>query len=523
MWKRPTRYKHVEPKEHIRRSLGTKNPIVAEIRLKNVRDEVLAELENKLNGGKQKSSKVIAPQKSDHHLMDAHIPAIAHNFKTYELQKDDEKRKTISDLEFDAYCEEIKRQLLTVKRALATRKFSEFQPLAKERLKWEKLVCPPNAIFDRLVNALANAQRETLEEIDLRNQGVFKDSSLGSQFIAARELPTLSDAWALWKENKSNQKTIRAYGNCVADFEIENGRIPLAAIDSAMVDKYIQKLVVENLAEDTILNRVGYIATMVSCLSREVRRTEKNIAIVTLKIGSKLANNENPFTKHQLPKFESKVAKQERQPFEVEEAQAVLDAVSSDANMDGEKHVGNEEFKNFVYLSFFTGARREELAQLKGKDLSYEEGHPCIHIHGKNGNKLKTVASTRKIPLHGQLIKGGCLAFLEEKLRNAPEDLVFGSIVSKSKYERKGEAIGKRFSRLLHKLGLNRDGLCLHSTRYNVKQALRIPSNDAATVDAYMGHYDKSDTGRYDVKNGVFNVAPLTVLITATRFGYHIV
>ena len=62
-------------------------------------------------------------------------------------------------------------------------------------------------------------------------------------------------------------------------------------------------------------------------------------------------------------------------------------------------------------LGLYTGARIEELCQLKGQDFKVIDGCHYISIHGEGDveNRVKTPSSIRKIPLHNELISLGLL------------------------------------------------------------------------------------------------------------------
>lgn len=521
--KTPRRFKHVYRREHIRRSLSTSDHGVAEIRVAEKRNQVINELEALLVGRKVKNTKSTAVPKTEHHLLEAHIPVIIHNFKTAALRADQKTREMMGDDDLDTYCESTEHQLKAVTRTLARMKFHEFLPVTRELLNREKLTSPTNKTLEMLTEAVAIAQGDILKTIKQRNQGEFADLHHRTACIEARGLPTLRDALTHWALSQSNRKTIQAHQNCVAEFESIVGNVPLSSISGAIVEGYASKLVDKQLSGATIRNRLGYLNTMVSRFVEYIKRTETDSKVIALKLGKRLIDDDNPFIKTHVPLAKNTDSEKKRQPFEADDAQQILNAVQILESEGGETSQEQVEFGIFVKLAFFTGARCEELAQLRASDLIDVHGHPCLHLHNKDGNNLKTTSSARKLPLHAELINGGVLAFLQAKLKEGPDTLLFNAIVSKSKDGRKGGAIGKRFERLLKKLGLKQPGVCLHSARYNAKQAMTSSACNAQATDAYFGHWDRSSAGTYmSEKGGGFNTGSLVSAIKSTVFPYYI-
>jgi integrase len=76
------------------------------------------------------------------------------------------------------------------------------------------------------------------------------------------------------------------------------------------------------------------------------------------------------------------------------------------------------------YLALFTGARLEELGQLRTADVREEERVPYLAIEGGNGKRIKTRSSRRRIPLHADLGRLGFLHFVAVQ-REAGHDRLF--------------------------------------------------------------------------------------------------
>jgi integrase len=135
----------------------------------------------------------------------------------------------------------------------------------------------------------------------------------------------------------------------------------------------------------------------------------------------------------------------------------------------------------------WTGARREEIAQLYLDDIRKQDGVWIFDIRANEERQqgLKNEASTRLVPVHSRLIKLGLLEYVEQTratgaLRVFPRlehgDNGFGDVV------------GKYFGRLLRQLGIIDPGKVLHSLRHTVITRLHsrgVPQNIA---EALVGH-----------------------------------
>jgi len=72
--------------------------------------------------------------------------------------------------------------------------------------------------------------------------------------------------------------------------------------------------------------------------------------------------------------------------------------------------------KWIIYLGIYTGARRGELAQLRKSDVKFDEQtnrHYLLITDEHESQKLKTVNSKRKIPIHMALIDAGFITYVE--------------------------------------------------------------------------------------------------------------
>jgi integrase len=139
-------------------------------------------------------------------------------------------------------------------------------------------------------------------------------------------------------------------------------------------------------------------------------------------------------------------------------------------------------------LALFTGARINELCQLRLEDINFSSDIPYIDINAKNGNKLKNPSARRLIPIHKTLIDIGFITFVENSIAVEPNnERLFPSITpGRDGY---GTAPSKWFGR--HKKKLHLDSAnkkAFHSFRHNFSDALQaagVPEQIAARL---LGH-----------------------------------
>ena len=65
------------------------------------------------------------------------------------------------------------------------------------------------------------------------------------------------------------------------------------------------------------------------------------------------------------------------------------------------------------YLALYTGARLEELGQLRTADVREQDGVVYLAIEPGDGKRVKTRSSKRRVPVHPALVKLDFLAFVE--------------------------------------------------------------------------------------------------------------
>ncbi|MFZ4539143.1 tyrosine-type recombinase/integrase [Propionivibrio sp.] len=174
---------------------------------------------------------------------------------------------------------------------------------------------------------------------------------------------------------------------------------------------------------------------------------------------------------------------------------------------------GGEAAAWLPLIALATGARLEEIAQLRVEDLILDRQHgPLMRITDEGeGQQLKTESSRRIIPIHPQLIDAGLLRYAD-LVREARHDWLFPELVADHD-GRRGANFGKWFQRYLRDtsgLGILDPAVVYHSFRHTFKTFCRAASIDEEVSDTLTGHAPTS-IGR------TYGEMPLSRLVPAIR------
>ncbi|MEP9398528.1 tyrosine-type recombinase/integrase [Mesorhizobium sp. KR2-14] len=131
-------------------------------------------------------------------------------------------------------------------------------------------------------------------------------------------------------------------------------------------------------------------------------------------------------------------------------------------------------------LLLLTGARLEEMAQLRAEWITTRDGVPVIDLHEA---QVKSPHNLRYIPLHRHLIDLGLLEYVA-----ACEDRLFPRLRYRSTAERWGGSPSTRLNREIDEaLGKSRT-LTVHSLRKTFEHAAYVVGIQKPTFNAITGH-----------------------------------
>ncbi|WP_347556509.1 site-specific integrase [Robbsia sp. KACC 23696] len=171
-------------------------------------------------------------------------------------------------------------------------------------------------------------------------------------------------------------------------------------------------------------------------------------------------------------------------------------------------------------LALFTGARIEELAQLRPEDVyeeAYRDGAGQQHSawvvrvthSAEDGQELKTAASERRIPVHADLIR---LGFLEHARAAAGKRRIFFSLIP-DVYGVESGNFSKWFGRYLRTVcRVTDERMVFHSFRHTFKHLSRLAGIPADVHNALTGHTTGDVADNYGGLS--YPLAPLVAAIS---------
>ena len=203
----------------------------------------------------------------------------------------------------------------------------------------------------------------------------------------------------------------------------------------------------------------------------------------------------------------SRSAVEERDPFTHDDLQKIF------VNKQYEKRDGAHPWKYWLpLLALFSGARVNEIAQLRVIDVFEEDGVYAFDITKKAGS-LKNESSNRVIPLHPKLLNAGFLSYVE-KMKVAGEERVFPELF-KTKKIKPGDKVSRWFNiTYMKNCGLRPTDrkISFHSFRHTFINFYKQNDFPEVKVKRLTGHgHDGITYGRY---GGKYKIKELFELIS---------
>lgn len=279
----------------------------------------------------------------------------------------------------------------------------------------------------RLVLALLRAGVEGHRDVLARMEGKPVQTPLPVEPLKLPEPdqgPNLRDAYKAWKvQQKPADKTAEEYGVYVERFIAINGDTPIRSITKKQVLAYrnglslfprnipvdLRQASVEAIQEWAAKNRAKLLSR--STINDKAIGAISAILAVALKHDD-IAANPCVGTKFKLKEGETV----ERQPYGDRDLEKLL---ASAVFAKGKRFAagGGDAQKWLPLISMYSGARLEEIGQLRTADVRCEDG---IHFFDMETiddtpgqeTRRKTKSSRRKVPIHKRLISLGLLDYV---------------------------------------------------------------------------------------------------------------
>ncbi len=205
-------------------------------------------------------------------------------------------------------------------------------------------------------------------------------------------------------------------------------------------------------------------------------------------------------------------ARNQHDPFSKEQLQAIFNSPLYTGckskrfrSEPGDTDLSDTSWYWLPLLGLWTGARLNELCQLRVNDIDQEDGIPFVRVHEGDEDQRVKFGKNRLVPIHPELVRLGFLRFTQAQ-RQAGHERVFPELkLGATGYY--SDQASKDFSRYIDAIGAKTGKTSFHSFRHNFKDACRHVGVQPDINDILLGHALPGMAGRYGDGN-----VPLSVL-----------
>jgi integrase len=346
--------------------------------------------------------------------------------------------------------------------------------------------------------------------------------------------PRFSKVWEKYlDEAKLAPGTLRSFQVAVRRFIELTGDLPVRAITKAHVRDYKDALLqlpgrmprkVMSLKFPAVLRWVAKekkAGKQFTCLSA---KTINEGALATLNTVFTYAKRNgyiesNPVSGMKVKAEKVRTRQPSRCPYDEADAKIIFQqsvlfnpaAALGKRNLPqrGRRHVVDEEmlrdYRWFVLVGMFTGARLEELAHLNLEDVQERQNTVCLSIHGSEDgtHRVKTAASTRLVPVHARLLELGFMERVKTLERRGATSL-FPTFKLQAQ-GKKGRKFSDWWTRYTQAIGVRHDRnpaartKTFHSFRHTFKNHGLNSHVEQLMLDDIQGHDEGTTSGGYAI------------------------
>lgn len=146
-------------------------------------------------------------------------------------------------------------------------------------------------------------------------------------------------------------------------------------------------------------------------------------------------------------------------------------------------------------LGLWTGARLNELCQLRVDDIDSEDGIAFIRVQAGDETQRVKFGKKRLIPIHPELLRLGFTRFVKDQAQSGHERIFPTLSLGATGYY--SDQSSKDFSRYIANLGAKTNKTSFHSFRHNFKDACRHGGVNLDINDILLGHALPGMAARY--------------------------
>lgn len=299
---------------------------------------------------------------------------------------------------------------------------------------------------------------------------------------------TLHSLFEYWRDAVRNRpaRTVEDFARRVAQMDELTGHKPADQLSKADFVQFRDAMLAKGKATATVEKDLSFLKTIM----RYAHESEKIPSNPTagIKVSQRKVSQNAPreLSPDDLTKlFDSPIYREQQRP------------------LGG----GREAAAWIPILSLYTGARLEELCQLRVEDIGRQEGVHYLRIINLDDEEegiqtdVKTDESRRKVPLHADVINAGFLAYVEH-VKKQKSGWLFPDLTP-DRYSKRGGNWGKWWSRWRKARGVTGRSKCFHAFRHTFKTSCRESEIGEDLHDAITGHSGGGigrDYGKFSLK-----------------------
>jgi len=429
-----------------------------------------------------------------------------------ELKEDEEKRTTgMSDKERNAYNKLLQTLDFEFRERIAhgdTKSIEEYAEkfLTDQGISMDKTSEGFKLFEMKLLESLGKAHQDMRERL----QGQVIPTPMKPPRLTTvtahnhGDSPTITGIHQMWaKEHLAGggpDKTVSDFATHVRRFVELHGDLPVSQINKAHVRDYKDAMLrlpshmtgkLKGMTVSKALEHVANNPTVKTLSPRTVN--DKSLGAIGAVLGWAEENayiDHNPASKVKVKA--AKVSSTNRLPYSVEDMDIIL---HFPIYLDGDRPKGGcgEAAFWLPLMAAFTGARLEELGQLRVEDIREDRGVTFFDMTTvSEGQRRKTESSKRRVPVHPELIRLGLLTYAREIVSKGR---LFPALTSKQ--GKLTASFSQWWGRYARKHGMTDKRKVFHSFRHAAKDGFREGGVEEQISDALTGHAPRTEGRKY--------------------------
>ena len=322
---------------------------------------------------------------------------------------------------------------------------------------------------EALTLALQHYRQATLDAVGRDSGSTVETPAVAVGRKAALKPLKLRDVFTRWKVSKTrSEDSVRACERALVLYEEFTKDPELTLLNREQGDGFRAFLIAKGGASKTASDRLTWVKSLLKYAAQDLELIPRH-PWAGLDIESQTTTKRKPWSEAQLSKLFSA-------------------PLFTSYALPNEWRAGKDAAYWIPIMALYTGSRVSELAQLRTVDIDAESDIPMLNItEDGEGQRVKSEAGHRSIPIHSELIRLGFL----EYFKTVP---VGGSLwpALKLRKNKPGGYFSDWFGVYRKSQGLLHD---LHSFRHTVRSALVEAELTEPMIDRLCGHESAGSTG----------------------------